>query len=725
MVLDTGAAGEKSPTSSLKMNGFSVGSTPMWIHKFHMNVNLKYSNNSETLMNTGWYPQDIRRCDTCHQPITVAGKVVNPQWSNFQTVPSREACGSCHDAVNFVTGNTANGTATPGTHNGGAQADDTLCALCHKPADITIYHTPLQSPAENGSNGSNSHAAAANTDSWQAASVSNMPAGALYVAYNLTSVTVVASHPVVTFQILTSASPITAANPGTPAAITVPYAAGSTMMGSLPLVNGPTLGIQAGISQDGTATPSDYNVAKETDWTLQTLWAKTATIGSGASAIPVSTNGITAAAGTNTYTITLDGITLPSTATCSLVGIGLGWSPFIQTNLGVVVSDLANLDNEGAVNFAYNATNGTGGLQLPAQNVWLDASKGGYSPRRTIIAENACSSCHGDLGIFTPNTTAINNYASNFHNGFMNDPQHCDFCHTVAGTTGGWSYNAKTWIHGLHSAAFRANAYTAQPNFPLINYPGVLNDCEACHVPGSYDFSAATNNGQISNMLWDTNAVGYYPVTKTIVGAASGNGSFPDYQPAPTASAASILAGATVLPTTNGSYVAPWVTPAGTVTTTTTPTTVSTAYAGMSQGSGLYGLNPIQGANTTKNGVTTTPAPTFYAGQWVASAPSAFVLQQPDPGRLVTSPITAACAGCHDTQDAISHMTSAVAGGVFYQPANMVPLAPVGGNKGASQVASPYPVLQNQELCLDCHGAYGTADIQAVHLNFFGANPAN
>jgi OmcA/MtrC family decaheme c-type cytochrome len=295
----------------------------------------------------------------------------------------------------------------------------------------------------------------------------------------------------------------------------------------------------------------------------------------------------------------------------------------------------------------------------------------------------------------------------------------------VAGTTGGWSYNAKTWIHGLHSAAFRANAYTVQPNFPLINYPGVLNDCEACHVPGSYDFSAATNNGQISNMLWDTNAVGYYPVTKTIVGAASGNGSFPDYQPAPTASAASILAGATVLPTTNGSYVAPWVTPAGTVTTTTTPTTVSTAYAGMSQGSGLYGLNPIQGANTTKNGVTTTPAPTFYAGQWVASAPSAFVLQQPDPGRLVTSPITAACAGCHDTQDAISHMTSAVAGGVFYQPANMVPLAPVGGNKGASQVASPYPVLQNQELCLDCHGAYGTADIQAVHLNFFGANPAN
>jgi len=59
----------------------------------------------------------------------------NPQV--FLTNPSRAACGSCHDNVNFATG---------ANHPGGVQIDDTECSTCHTPvgtdfdASITGAH---------------------------------------------------------------------------------------------------------------------------------------------------------------------------------------------------------------------------------------------------------------------------------------------------------------------------------------------------------------------------------------------------------------------------------------------------------------------------------------------------------------------------------------------------------------------------------------------------------
>jgi hypothetical protein len=68
-------------------------------------------------------------------------------------VPNRLACGGCHDGINFATGkgvtiaDAAKGmtTSTFG-HVGGAQADDSLCALCHKPAAIDLVHLPVTPP---------------------------------------------------------------------------------------------------------------------------------------------------------------------------------------------------------------------------------------------------------------------------------------------------------------------------------------------------------------------------------------------------------------------------------------------------------------------------------------------------------------------------------------------------------------------------------------------------
>ncbi|HML15786.1 MAG TPA: OmcA/MtrC family decaheme c-type cytochrome [Bryobacteraceae bacterium] len=64
-------------------------------------------------------PADVRRCEVCHDQTTGAA-----QATAFLKEPTRAACGSCHDNVNFATG---------ANHPGGFQTDDTQCAQCHQP----------------------------------------------------------------------------------------------------------------------------------------------------------------------------------------------------------------------------------------------------------------------------------------------------------------------------------------------------------------------------------------------------------------------------------------------------------------------------------------------------------------------------------------------------------------------------------------------------------------
>ena len=69
-----------------------------------------------TVVYPGGHP---RRCETCHEQTTGAA-----QATAYLTHPTRAACGSCHDDVNFATGV---------NHAGGPQIDDNQCANCHIP----------------------------------------------------------------------------------------------------------------------------------------------------------------------------------------------------------------------------------------------------------------------------------------------------------------------------------------------------------------------------------------------------------------------------------------------------------------------------------------------------------------------------------------------------------------------------------------------------------------
>jgi OmcA/MtrC family decaheme c-type cytochrome len=111
----------------------------IFIHKLHMGSSLpsvkaggKYQiigfNQTVADYSTVNFPQDIRNCATCHA-------ATSPQNFVWYTYPSRAACGSCHDDINWASG---------ANHVAGAQSDDTACASCHPPQGNVEWDAGVQ-----------------------------------------------------------------------------------------------------------------------------------------------------------------------------------------------------------------------------------------------------------------------------------------------------------------------------------------------------------------------------------------------------------------------------------------------------------------------------------------------------------------------------------------------------------------------------------------------------
>ncbi len=97
-------------------------------HKIHMGANLPSVQAGQPYQIIGFrqsvhdyskalFPQDIRNCEACHDGAAA-------QHELFLNNPTREACGSCHDDVDFATGE---------GHVNLPQISDNLCANCHFP----------------------------------------------------------------------------------------------------------------------------------------------------------------------------------------------------------------------------------------------------------------------------------------------------------------------------------------------------------------------------------------------------------------------------------------------------------------------------------------------------------------------------------------------------------------------------------------------------------------
>ncbi|HWR54736.1 MAG TPA: OmcA/MtrC family decaheme c-type cytochrome [Bryobacteraceae bacterium] len=75
------------------------------------------------------FPGEIRNCAVCHQPDSGL-----PRATAFATTPSRAACGSCHDNVNFATGE---------NHRGIVVQNDETCSSCHPAAHFQEFDTSV------------------------------------------------------------------------------------------------------------------------------------------------------------------------------------------------------------------------------------------------------------------------------------------------------------------------------------------------------------------------------------------------------------------------------------------------------------------------------------------------------------------------------------------------------------------------------------------------------
>jgi OmcA/MtrC family decaheme c-type cytochrome len=618
------------------VDGRTVGNLPNHIHKTHLGPLLAKKNYdygglkyNETL-----FPQDIRNCTKCHDG-SATSTARTAQGDNWKTAPNRLACGGCHDGINFATGkgvtmaDAAKGlTSSLGGHLGGAQGDDALCALCHTPSGIDTLHLPVTPPNPSNSllaGGTNSNTNAA----WIASNTSRLPAGAIKVAYDIKSVTLNASRqPVMVFRMLQDGK---RADLNTPSATTTEL--WDNFMGA------PSVYFVFSVPQDGIAAPADFNVA--VNGYLRSLWNGTSS-GSGKGTL-------TGPDADGYYTATLTGVTVPTTARM-LTG-GMGYSYSVTSTLPLTQTNLAAYPVTDATGSGLTAgmPNKTGGLIVIAPNAQKVAN--GYTGRRAVVQDARCNNCHQELGAFTEDA---------FHGGQRNDGTTCSWCHNPNRTSSGWSADSTSFIHSIHASAKRSVPFTwhassTTESFADVKFPGVLKDCETCHAPGTYDFSASASESALPNRLHRTTATGIFPAN---------GASIPTYR----VSGTSCVAGSPSVGTPVSTFsLSPYV-------TQSTATAITNYGIGYSFNAGLAASNNC------------TPDGTFYAIAPGTSAEAA-------PTTLVNSPIATACVACHDSAQAMSHMRTN--GGSIWSPRSLA--------------------LQREEQCMVCHASGRIADIKQMH----------
>ena len=465
-----------------------LANSASFVHRIHNGENVATANLFHGIAAT--YPRDIRDCNACHGNAA--------QGAQALTNPSRLACGGCHDYVSFtaaapvfcgIAGQLsygADGKPVPCNHVGGAQANDDTCNTCHGPAasfPTASYHRPVAKPDPNNLwrvGGTN-----ANTNASYVAAGGYVPPGADKITYDLKSVdtwtdatvTPAVKRPSMTFKFKKNGVDV----------VFQTYAAGSVTELMPNFVGSPSVYFAFAVPQDGITTPTDFNASAS--GYIKKIWDGTAT-GTGAGTI-------TGPDATGYYTIKLTGVQIPATATMLTGGLGYTYSlssapPLVQTNvLGYTWTP--NMPADGKAQ---------GGLSVPAPNVWKVAT--GFTGRRAIVDNAKCDSCHGKLGV-----------KPSFHAGQRNDGPTCSWCHNPNRTSSGWSAGSKFFIHAIHAGRKRAvdftwHAVAAGPGYDEVEFPGTLNTCTTCHVPGTYDFTTAGNLAAVPNMPLTAVATGVY-----------------------------------------------------------------------------------------------------------------------------------------------------------------------------------------------------------------------
>jgi OmcA/MtrC family decaheme c-type cytochrome len=575
-------------------------------------------------------PQAVDNCSTCHAGATTAtgNKNITKDGDNWMNKPSILACQACHDGLEL----TADGSkfvgmgatggitladkakdvaakAAPGTtksgHAGGS-ASNAVCSLCHKTGGL-------------------SDIAVAHSGTFGNANNPTPPAGVAKIAYDIKSFTLNSTgNPVVKFRITKTVN-------GTAATVT------SLPLDATAFTSGPTLLVAYAVPQDGIQAPADFNVSASSS--LANLVDHTkGNLGNTAAA----TAAAPVTAGSDGYfTATLTGtatapIQLPSKATLATVAV-YGYFTQLPASSGQAAN--VAITSRAALR-ALDTTPATPG-------------------RRAIVVKEKCETCHAQLDTDPA-----------FHNSGRNDPQLCAFCHTAQGyLQNGWTGDTRTFIHAIHATDKRSVFFSWRGGMLGQGmYPGVLKDCNQCHLPNTVNLSA--NASSVPNLLWTTTTTGKFvaagtnnSTTYTAVAGQAGVAGYGGVVGAPNCTSA------TKSSTTDVTQLAP-----------------SVAYGTTTANAFDYGAAFAQNIASTTDSVKCTAGGVPYtiaAGAW----------RDADETTLVSSPIAAACFACHDTSAAQGHMVSN--GGALNEPRSTA--------------------LKKQEGCLVCHGAGKDYDAAVVH----------
>lgn len=442
-----------------RVNNMSTTNLMPFIHTLHMGKNLTKTGTvvGGITANDIVYPQPVTNCVKCHDG-TAGAKNQTAQGDNWKTKPSKLACGTCHDKVDFATG--VNHPAP-----GGIQADDSKCATCHDAASIsTVAHVTVD-PVGSVDRGGYPAPSTNVGNAIPMASMVNPPAGVFKMNFEIKSVKLDASKvATVEYRVLKNGTPVT-------------FNATGFLIDD---VDGtPSIYVSYGVPQDG--------VTKVVDWTTS-VSATVKQFRDAQTAGNVSATYKQTGPDANGYYLATFKTALPSNAAMVYGALGINYQGFVQLK-GYKVGGVDQPIRLREPGFAL----------VPASTA--DA-------RRPIVTSATCNACHSQLGV-----------EPSFHSGARNNAEGCALggCHNSTKATshtdgGAWALSEKYMVHGIHGGWKRTVPFTYEASatnikgLSEVEYPGVLQNCKQCHLPGSFDFSNAANANAVPNLLWATDS---------------------------------------------------------------------------------------------------------------------------------------------------------------------------------------------------------------------------
>jgi OmcA/MtrC family decaheme c-type cytochrome len=401
------------------------------------------------------FPQDNRNCTKCHD-----GDVNSPQYTlqgdNWEMVPSMEACGSCHDDIDFSKDGSGNPPIDPNGHPGGIVTSNGVCLNCHS------------------------------TGNW---------AGSIADSHAIPGK---AERAFFKFNILKICGTDVGSDPQCPAntPVTVTFSvtdpAGTTSHDYDNLGNGNAYNINPLTTTDPEFKSGNARIRLDIAWQTSDY-----TNYGGTGSRPAQAANITLIqASNNTFNAAL---TDNMDGTYTFLG-NLNAPPQVVPN--PAVDDQGNPLGSGAVALEGRADpDGSGAVRVRVDSevAYYAINDNTPKPRRVVVAATTkCDNCHDVLSAHGDSRN--------------NNVQLCVMCHNSSDTDVGHhgvttsnvlppissldgkteeSIDFKRMIHGIHAGSSSAGGMrdkglvVASGDFSDVRFPGVLSRCETCHIKDS------------------------------------------------------------------------------------------------------------------------------------------------------------------------------------------------------------------------------------------------